>query len=134
MSSAPGPGTRPSTIFAGRNARGGTNQLLHISEWGVIQADDPVRSEEILTGALPSAEHGVTIVETTWKGGRGGHLWRLIREAQEICDAERTSRDWRLFFFPWWTDPTYTESGGAIEDETARYLAEREAELEDRFH
>lgn len=126
-------GDTPSTIFAGRNARGGTNQLLHISEWGVIQADDPARSEEILTGALPSAEHGVTIVETTWKGGRGGHLWHLIREAQEIPDAERTPRDWRLFFFPWWSDPTYTESGGTIDDETARYLAEREAELKATF-
>jgi hypothetical protein len=122
-------GDTPSVIFAGRNARGGTNQLLHISEWGVIQADDPARSEEILTGALPSAEHGVTIVETTWKGGRGGHLWNLVCEAQQIPEAERTPRDWRLFFFPWWIDPSYSESGGEIDAETARYLSEKEAEL-----
>ena len=45
-----------STIFGGMNARGGTNQGLHISEWGPIQHKDPVRSEEIMTGALPSAK------------------------------------------------------------------------------
>ncbi len=46
-------GDTVSAIYAGKNARGGTNQLLHISEWGVIQADDPGRSEEILTERFP---------------------------------------------------------------------------------
>lgn len=120
-----------SAIYAGKNARGGTNQILHISEWGVIQADDPKRSEEILTGALPSAEHGVTIIETTWKGGRGGHLWNLVRLAMEMRPEDRTKNDWHLFFFPWWTDPTYTEAGDVrtIGEETEKYLAEKEAEL-----
>src|SRR4029077_5875995 len=46
---ASGSGDTVSSVYAGKNARGGTNQFLHISEWGVIQADDPKRSEEILT-------------------------------------------------------------------------------------
>ncbi len=104
-------GDTVSAIYAGKNARGGTNQLLHISEWGVIQADDPGRSEEILTGALPSAEHGVTIIETTWKGGRNGHLWTLVKDALAIPAERRSLQDWRLFFFPWWNDPTYREAG-----------------------
>jgi len=124
-----------SAIYAGKNARGGTNQLLHVSEWGVIQADDPKRSEEILTGALPSAEHGVTIIETTWKGGRGGHLWNLVKEAMEMPSDQRTKNDWHLFFFPWWTDLTYSEPGdvSAISAETAKYLAEKEAETGQKF-
>ena len=128
-------GDATSAIYAGLNARGGTNQLLHISEWGVIQADDPKRSEEILTGALPSAEHGTTIIETTWKGGRGGHLWGLVKEAMELPVEQRTLNDWHLFFFPWWRDPTYTEPGdvSGIAPDVAAYLAEKEAETGHRF-
>ena len=33
-------GDATSAIYAGTNARGGTNQLLHVSEWGPIQAND----------------------------------------------------------------------------------------------
>lgn len=122
-----------SSIHAGKNARGGTNQWLHVSEWGPIQAEDPRRSEEILTGALPSAEHGTVIVETTWKGGRGGHLWEIVKGAMETPNP--TSRDWRLFFFPWFNDTSYAEEGDirSIDPEIAKYLREKEAELGIRF-
>jgi len=125
----------PSAIYAGKNARGGTNQILHVSEWGVIQADDPRRSEEILTGALPSAEHGVTIVETTWKGGRGGHLWQIVKEAMERPRELRGLNDWHLFFFPWWTDPSYAELDDRvhIEAEVEKYLDEKEREIGRKF-
>lgn len=125
-------GDAPSSIFAGLRARGGTNNILHLSEWGVIQADDPKRSEEILTGALPSAEHGVIVIETTWKGGRGGHLWNLVKQAMETPDSAKTERDWRVLFFPWWTDPSYTVDGPeeSIAPENARYLADLENRIE----
>jgi hypothetical protein len=121
-------GDLASAVFAGVRARGGTNNILHLSEWGVIQADDPARSEEILTGALPSAEHGIKIVETTWKGGRGGHLYALVKQAQETPDEDKTEKDWRVVFFPWWTDQTYTLEGNAasIGRENAKYLADLE--------
>jgi hypothetical protein len=124
-------GDTASALFAGLRARGGTNNWLHLSEWGVIQADDPRRSEEILTGAIPSAEHGTVVVETTWKGGRGGHLWNLVCEAQETPDEAKTDKDWRLVFFPWWVDPTYTVSGDvrSIGRENARYLADIERQI-----
>jgi hypothetical protein len=104
-------GEAASSFFAGLRARGGTNNWLHLSEWGVIQADDPRRSEEILTGAIPSAEHGRIIVETTWKGGRGGHLWEIVKGALETPEAAKTDKDWRVVFFPWWRDPTYVVEG-----------------------
>lgn len=124
-----------SAIHAGMNARGGTNQILHVSEWGVIQCDDAARSEEILTGALPSAEHGVTIVETTWKGGRGGHLWEIVKGAMELPEERRTLNDWHLFFFPWWSDPTYSEEGdgAGLPAELEAYFAEKERETGYRF-
>jgi hypothetical protein len=74
-------------------------------------------------------------VETTWKGGRGGHLWNLVKEALEMPPEQRTVNDWHLFFFPWWTDPTYSEAGdvATIPAETAKYLAEKEAEIGQTF-
>lgn len=56
-----------STMYAATHARGGSNSLLWISELGYIQATDLRRSEEILTGAIPSAKNGTIVVETTWR-------------------------------------------------------------------
>jgi hypothetical protein len=94
----------------------------------VIQADDPRRSEEILTGAIPSAEHGRIIVETTWKGGRGGHLWEIVKTALETPEADKTDKDWRIVFFPWWKDPTYCVEGdvATINPAIATYLDDME--------
>jgi hypothetical protein len=117
-------GNAASSFFAGLRARGGTNNWLHLSEWGVIQADDPRRSEEILTGAIPSAEHGRIIIETTWKGGRGGHLWEIVKGALETPEAAKTDKDWRVVFFPWWKDPTYVVEGdvATISPAISQYL------------
>ena len=55
---------KTNAMFAGTHARGGANSFLWVSEWGVIQASDRARSEEILTGALLSVGDGVCVVET----------------------------------------------------------------------
>ena len=45
-------------MYAATHARGGLNSLLWGQRWGYIQATDLRRSEEILTGAIPSAKNG----------------------------------------------------------------------------
>jgi hypothetical protein len=119
-----------STIFGGMNARGGTNQMLHISEWGPIQHKDPVRSEEIMTGALPSAKEGVVFIETTWMGGKRGHLWNLTDRAMTTRPEDMTVADFHLYFFPWWRDPAYSLEGNAaqIDAETTAYFITKSAE------
>lgn len=120
-----------STITAGKNARGSTIHFLHISEWGPIAHEDPKRSAEIKTGALVAAEQGVVIVETTFKGGKGGHLYDLMKTAMETPEAHRTAKDFRFWFFPWYLDAGYTLEGDpeAIAKDVARYLDEKEEEL-----
>ena len=98
-----------STLFAGTHARGGANSFLWISEWGYVQCEDLRRSEEILTGALPSAKDGTIIVETTWRGGRGGHLWDIVKKALETSEERKQPDDWRVVFFPWQDDPAYRD-------------------------
>ena len=58
-------------LFAGTAARGGANSFLWIWEWGFVGKDLRC-SEEILTGASPSAKDGIVIVETSWRGGLVG--------------------------------------------------------------
>jgi hypothetical protein len=124
-------GRPTSSIYAGINTRGGTNQILHISELGVVQYDDPKRAEEILTGAMPSAEHGTIIIESTWKGGKHGTLWNLVKAAMDLPLEQRTVNDWHLLFFPWYVDTTYEEDGDveAIEPDVKAYLDDKEREL-----
>lgn len=120
-----------SEVQAGMNARGDTFQILHISEWGPIAFHDPPRSEEILTGAFPAAKLGIKIVETTWKGGKVGHLWDLTKEALEMPDAHRTKADFTVFFFPWWGDADYTLAGDLrqMTADCREYLDETEGEI-----
>ena len=67
---------------------------------GICSGEDLRRSEEILTGAIPSAKDGVIIVETSWRGGRGGHLWDIVRKALETPKEQKQPDDWRVVFFP----------------------------------
>ncbi len=93
------------TCFAGLRARGGTNHILFISEWGEIQTADKHRSVEILNGALPSAQHpGCVIVsETTWASGKSGELWPFVESWKEAVarNAPMSAKDPRVLFFGW---------------------------------
>jgi len=111
-------GREKSDIYAGMNARGGSNDILWISEWGVMQHEDPRRSAKIRSGALPSARHGLTVIETTWAGGRGGDLWDLMAPT-----LDGTADDWLVLFFPWWIDPRNVSDTAMMDAETERYFA-----------
>ena len=115
-----------STLFAGTHARGGANSFLWISEWGYVQCEDLRRSEEILTGALPSAKDGTIVVETTWRGGRGGHLWDIVKKALETPEEQKQPDDWRVVFFPWQDDPAYCDAEPRpLSEETLNYFADK---------
>ena len=115
---------KTNSMFAGTHARGGANSFLWVSEWGIVQSTDLARSEEILTGALPSVGDGVCVVETTWKGGRNGHLWSLVKSALETPEKEKGPLDWRVAFFPWRDESAYCDAlPRPIGEETARYFA-----------
>jgi hypothetical protein len=122
-------------VQAGLTARGDTFQILHISEWGPIQALDAARSEEILTGAMPAAKDGIRIIETTWKGGKNGHLWDLTKRAIDMPEQDKTREDFHLFFFPWFNDPQYNTEGRVeqIDEETMEYFRAMEKETGHTF-
>lgn len=110
--------TSISTLYAGMNARGGTTNMLWVSEWGPIAATDFTRSREIRTGALPSARQGRRIVETTWYGGKGGDLWELIKPILE----RDPNAEGVVFFFPWHGDPACVKTTGTITPDIEDYF------------
>lgn len=115
-----------SEIYAGMNARGGTNHFLHVSEWGVVQFEDEARSARIRSGALPSARGGIVAVETTWAGGKSGDVWELI---EPVMNGE--SDDWKLIFCPWWRDPRNTDENAAMSPAAIKYFLKADPLLND---
>lgn len=111
-------GKRRSTFYAGMNARGGSNDLLWVSEWGVIQFEDPKRSAKIRSGALPSARHGITVVETTWAGGKRGDVFELL---EPVLLGE--SDDWDVLFSPWWKDARNVHATAKVDAVALKYFA-----------
>lgn len=98
-----------STISVSVSSRGGTVQLLHVSELGKISLKFPQRADEIKTGALPSVPRdGVVVIESTAEGAFG-LFWELCEPAIKRWHekAPETMLDWRLHFAPWYEAPEY---------------------------
>lgn len=92
---------------ANTSGRGDTVRLLWVSELGYIAHHDPIRSNEIRTGAFPAAEAGMIVVESTHEGGKNGDNYELIQSAMEMIGQPLTRYDWMFFFFGWFYDPGY---------------------------
>jgi hypothetical protein len=118
-------GSDERSFYAGMNARGGSNDFLWISEWGVIQHEDPKRSSRIRAGALPSARHGITVVETTWAGGQGGDVWELLAPS-----LTGQADDWTVRFFPWHIDPRNVSTTAVLDRDAESYFAKIAPRLE----
>jgi hypothetical protein len=92
-----------STIGVGVSARGGTVNLLHVSELGKIAAKFPQRSKEIITGSFEAvATDSVIVVESTAEGAAGDFFDLCMAALRRLKEgAPETPLDFRLHFFPW---------------------------------
>ena len=117
------------------SGRGGEAHFLVVSEWGTIQFEDQQRSNEIKTGAMIAAQFGTRVIETTWKGGKGGDVWGYVKLALSLPDAEKGKGDWFLRFFPWYLDQDYATEGNyaRVDAATHEYLDLMAAELKVEF-
>ena len=120
----------------GVTARGGTVNLLHVSELGKIALKFPQRAEEIRTGAVPAVTpEGIIVIESTAEGAFGW-FWDLCEPAIKRMreGAPETAKDWRLHFFPWYEQEEYRLSPEdtaivSIPAEMTRYFNKLQAEL-----
>ena len=98
-----------STIYVGTSARGGTVQLLHVSELGKIARKYPERAAEIVSGAFEAVPAtGCIVVESTAEGA-AGEFYDLVALAikRQSEGAPETPLDWRLHFYPWFKKGEY---------------------------
>lgn len=112
--------------------RGGTLQLLHITEFAKICVENPKKADEIITGALNTVQEGQFVSIESTARGREGHFFNMCREAQALKDADEElgPLDWKLWFFPWWKSDEYksrrSKKGFTISKELTTYFEELE--------
>lgn len=89
--------------------RGGTIQLLHITEFAKVCQENPAKANEIISGALNAVQAGQFICIESTARGRDGHFYNLCKQAQAIADSGTPlgALDWKLEFFPWWGEKLY---------------------------
>lgn len=104
--------------------RSGTLQMLHISEFGKICREFPNKAHEIVSGALNTVQAGQFITIESTAEGREGHFYDMVRRAQdkEMRGEPLGPLDFRLFFFPWYKDFSYTLDPSQQEYEMIRAL------------
>ena len=96
-----------SDIRLGTTLRGGTLQLLHVSELAHVSVHAPWRAREIRTGAINTVPaDGRIILESTHEGGRYGVNYEMMQQAMENSAKDELSPlDFRFFFFSWFDNP-----------------------------
>lgn len=98
-----------SVFRVGTGLRGGTLQLLHITEFAKICVEDPSKAAEIMSGALNTLQTGqFATIESTARG-REGFFYDMCKQAIQVQEAGTplTQLDWKFWFFPWWQHPDY---------------------------
>lgn len=100
-----------SRITIGTSLRGGTLQLLHVSELGSVSVHDPMRATEIITGALNTVGKNCRIyLESTHEGGKYGVNYEQLLNAMQNIGKPLSPLHFKFFFFPWYLHPEYTDT------------------------
>lgn len=117
-----------SKVYVGTSLRGGTLQLLHVSEFGKICARFPEKAREIVTGALNTVHVGQWIFVESTAEGMHGPFYDLCQTSEKLAVAGTplTPLDFRFHFYPWWKDPRnrLDPTHVPIPEPSQRYFAE----------
>lgn len=88
--------------------RGGTCQVVLVSEFGKTCARSPQKAEEIVTGTLQTvAKDGLIIIESTGEGNNG-FFAEMCTSAHARGNDDLSSLDYKLFFYPWYLEKLYS--------------------------
>lgn len=120
-----------SRIDVGTSHRGGTLQILHVSEMGKIAATAPKRSAEIRTGAFGTVHQDALVFVESTAEGAAGDFFDLVQDADQLAKAGRrpASQQFKLIFLPWWKHETYhlDDADVVITKEQTEYFDELRA-------
>lgn len=100
-----------SSLRVDTTLRGGSYPLVLVSEFGKTCARNPQKAEEVITGTLQAVpKDGRVIIESTGEGS-SGYFSEMVLEAHRRGNDDITELDYKLFFYPWYSEPTYTLKG-----------------------
>lgn len=121
--------TNGSSIYVDTSMRGGTLQMLHISEYGKLCARFPEKANEVRTGALNTVEQGQIIFIESTAEGQGGDFYELTMAAIAKQEMKLSSMDFKFHFYPWWANKDYLlDDSSTYDSEMARYFFELSSE------
>lgn len=111
--------------------RGGTTQLLHITEFAKVCVENPSKADEIISGALNTLQAGqFACIESTARG-KDGIFYDMCCKAMEIQKSGKVLNpmDWKFWFFAWWQHPDYVldDDSVVIMADYKKYFDELEA-------
>lgn len=116
-----------SDIYSGASLRGGTLDLLWLTEFGSTACHFPAKAAEILSGAFNTVpSDGFLFNESTHEGGRTGLNYEIMKGALDLTGKRLSNVQWKFFFFPWFEDAGYTLAGEGYDvlDEDRAYFDE----------
>jgi hypothetical protein len=120
-----------SAIEVGTSHRGGTLQILHVSEFGKIAAKFPEKAREIKTGAFGTIHAGQMIHVESTAEGTAGDFYEMVQTARnrEAQGRKASEMEFKLHFVPWWKHPDYVLDAPdlPIPADTVKYFAELKA-------
>ncbi len=121
------------SVVVGASLRGGTLQLLHVSELGYIAAHDPMRANEVITGSLNAVGKNCQVYfESTHEGGKYGVNYEQVLSAMDMIGKPLSPLDFKFYFFPWFEHEEYqlADSSYQRNEEDESYFAGLETRLD----
>lgn len=119
-----------SVVSVSTSHRGGTLQILHISEMGKIASKFPERAREIRTGALNTLKGGNLVFNESTAEGLAGEFFDECQKARQIeaTGEKLTNLDFKFHFFAWWMgeENEIDPDGVHISEEMELYFKELE--------
>ena len=105
-----------SSISVGTSMRSGTLQYLHVSEFGKLCAQYPIKAKEVVSGSLNAVAAGQFVFIESTAEGRQGRFYDMCQAAEQMRDNDQrlTQMDYKFFFFPWWKHPDYRLDGEQV--------------------
>lgn len=120
-----------SSCEVGTTHRGGTNQFLHVSEFGKIAAERPENARQIITGALQTIAPGQIIKIESTAHGTHGRFYDMVEQAKArmATGVPLSVLDFKLHFYGWMLRPDYRlpVNQVVITQEVIAYFAELKA-------
>lgn len=97
-----------SSLRVDTTLRGGSYPLVLVSEFGKTCARNPQKAEEVITGTIQAVpREGKIIIESTGEGS-SGYFAEMVTEASRRGNDNLNSLEYKLFFYPWMSDPAYS--------------------------